>query len=64
MLTTGPKQWGQLILVWNLQNYFLYKLIICQVYWHKPVTLSVRRLRQENHEFKASLGYIVRLSPK
>jgi hypothetical protein len=33
-LATGPKQWGQLIMHWNLQNcepkqnFFLYKLII------------------------------------
>jgi hypothetical protein len=28
--------------------------------WHRPVILALGRLRQEKHEFQASLGYIVR----
>jgi hypothetical protein len=27
------------------------------VWWHTPVILVLRRLRQENFKFKASLGY-------
>jgi hypothetical protein len=30
------------------------------VLWYSPVIPAHRRLKQENHEFKASLGYIVR----
>jgi hypothetical protein len=35
-----------------------------QVWWHKPVTLTLwrlrpRRLRQRAHEFNASLGYTI-----
>jgi hypothetical protein len=29
-------------------------------WWHKPAISAHRRLRQEDHEFQASLGYIVR----
>jgi hypothetical protein len=34
------------------------------VCWHTPIIPALRRLRQEDLEFKASLGYIVRPSPK
>jgi hypothetical protein len=30
------------------------------VWWHTPVIPGVRRLRQENHQFEASMGYIVK----
>jgi hypothetical protein len=30
------------------------------VWWHTPVFTAVRKLRQEDHKFQASLGYIVR----
>jgi hypothetical protein len=29
------------------------------VWWHTPVFTAVRKLRQEDHKFQASLGYIV-----
>jgi hypothetical protein len=29
------------------------------VWWHKSAILVFRRLKQEDHEFKVSLGYIV-----
>jgi hypothetical protein len=35
-------------------------LVNCQAWWCTPVTSALGRLRQENCEFKASLGYIVR----
>jgi hypothetical protein len=28
-----------------------------QVWWHRPVISVLRKLRQEDHKFKASLGY-------
>jgi hypothetical protein len=31
---------------------------LCLAWWCTPVMLALRRLRQEDHEFKASLGYI------
>jgi hypothetical protein len=30
------------------------------VWWHNPVISALRKLRQEDLNFKASLGYIVR----
>jgi hypothetical protein len=32
----------------------------CQSWLHKPIIPALRRLRQENHEFKFSLGYKAR----
>jgi hypothetical protein len=32
-----------------------------QACWHMPVIPTLGRLRQEDHKFKASLGYIARL---
>jgi hypothetical protein len=31
-----------------------------QVWWFTPVILALGRLKQEDHEFEASLGYIER----
>jgi hypothetical protein len=31
-----------------------------QVWWYMPIISALWRLKQENHEFKASLGYIAR----
>jgi hypothetical protein len=39
---------------------FLLLVIRCQERWHTFVILTFRRQRQENHEFKASLGHISR----
>jgi hypothetical protein len=33
-----------------------------QVWWGTPAIPTLRRLRQEDHEFKANLGYISRPS--
>jgi hypothetical protein len=37
---------------------------LIQACWFTPVIPGLRRLRQENHEFQASLGYIVRACVK
>jgi hypothetical protein len=31
---------------------------VSKEWWHTPVIPALGRLRQENHEFEASLGYI------
>jgi hypothetical protein len=31
-----------------------------QVWWCTSINLALRRLRQEDNDFKASLGYIIR----
>jgi hypothetical protein len=31
------------------------KMDVCQVWWSTPVMSAFRRLRQEDHDFKASL---------
>jgi hypothetical protein len=31
-----------------------------QAWWHTPVIPTVKRLKQENHEFQTSLGYKAR----
>jgi hypothetical protein len=33
-----------------------------QVWWRTPVILALGRLRQEDHEFKTNLSYMVRNS--
>jgi hypothetical protein len=34
------------------------KYLSCQAWWLMPVIPALGRLRQEDHEFKASLGYL------
>jgi hypothetical protein len=34
------------------------KALVCQIWWHMPVILALGKLRQEGHDFKASLSYI------
>jgi hypothetical protein len=36
----------------------------CQVWWYTPIIPALRRLRQEDHKFKASLDYKERHYPK
>jgi hypothetical protein len=33
---------------------------ISQVWWYMSTILTIKRLRQEDHEFKATLGYIAK----
>jgi hypothetical protein len=33
------------------------------VWWYMYIILALRKLRQEDHKFEASLGYIVSLKP-
>jgi hypothetical protein len=40
------------------------KKILNHVWWCTPVIPAFGRLRQEDHEFKASLGHIARLCLK
>jgi hypothetical protein len=35
----------------------VYKHAWSQSWWHTPVINEVKRMRQEDHEFEASLGY-------
>jgi hypothetical protein len=35
-----------------------------KVWWYTSVIPALRKLRQEDHEFRASLGYMVRPSVK
>jgi hypothetical protein len=37
---------------------------VSQVWWCIPISPALRRLRQEDHELKVSLGYIARLKKK
>jgi hypothetical protein len=41
----------------------LKKAIKIDLRWHMPGTPATGRLRQEDPEFKASMGYIVSLKP-
>jgi hypothetical protein len=34
------------------------KKCFCQMWWHTPAIPALKRLKQENHKFKASLGCI------
>jgi hypothetical protein len=36
------------------------KPVLSRVWGCRPVILALRKLRQENHKFKVSLGYVVR----
>jgi hypothetical protein len=38
-------------------------VIMCQAYWYTPIILALEKLRQEDFEFKASLGYILSSRP-
>jgi hypothetical protein len=38
-------------------SYFYLDIRDCRKWWCITVVLALRRLRQEDHEFKASLGY-------
>jgi hypothetical protein len=62
-IETGRKEWGFLynfkfgtrkILV--LKNY----IIKSQLWWYTPVIPALRRLKQEDYKFKASLGLTLR----
>jgi hypothetical protein len=35
-------------------------MMICQMWWYTPVIPALRRMRQEDYQLKASLGYIDR----
>jgi hypothetical protein len=37
--------------------YYDFKTYMSWVWWHRPINPVLRRLRQNEHEFKASLGY-------
>jgi hypothetical protein len=43
----------------NVTKYYL-----SWAYWHTTVVSALRKLRQEDHLFEASMGYIARLSQK
>lgn len=61
MCKTGEKQPYYLDNIWKQMSKELTK---SQVWWHKPISLAFRRLRQKDCEFGTNLGYIVRLCLK
>jgi hypothetical protein len=40
------------------------KVSLSQAWWHTPLIPALRRLKQKDHKFEASLGYIARPSLK
>jgi hypothetical protein len=38
--------------------------MLSQVWWYMPVILALEKLRQENHDFKAKLGYMAKHCPQ
>jgi hypothetical protein len=43
---------------------FVKNIKVNWAWWHTPVIPALGRLRQEDREFKSSLGYIARLYSK
>jgi hypothetical protein len=39
-------------------TFSVYKKLICQVWWHTLIIPPLRRLRQQDCEFEARLGYV------
>jgi hypothetical protein len=46
--------------MYNNEVFCTFKMLTSQVWWYTPFIPALGRLRQENHEFKTSLGHIVR----
>jgi hypothetical protein len=39
---------------------FTFKIVSCLAWWYTPLIPALGKLRQDSHEFQASLGYIAR----